>query len=164
VTLTAARLREVLDYDPETGRFVWIKHRSKSRVGTPAGYVSTGDGYIRVFLAGQKFLGHRLAWLFIHDEWPDGQLDHKSLDRADNRLSNLRPATPTEQNGNQGVRSNNTSGVKGVSWSTPLSKWKATLTVQGSNRHLGYFIHIDDAAAAYEKAANDHFGEFARCA
>jgi hypothetical protein len=153
--LTANRLREVLDYDPQTGIF--------TRAGKRAGS-SNGCGYLRIRVDGQRYLAHRLAWLHVHGVWPSDQIDHVNTDRADNRIANLRDASRSQNHANTPLSRANTSGFKGVYWAPHTARWRAAIKVNGKKRHLGYFYSANDAALAYEAAANKMFGEFARAA
>ena len=87
--------------------------------------------------------------------------DHANRNGLDNRRVNLRPATQVQQNANQGLRSDNTSGYKGVTWYGPRGKWMAYIKADGRRRHLGYFADPHAAAYAYNRAALEAFGEFA---
>ncbi len=88
--------------------------------------------------------------------------DHRNEKKLDNRRSNLRAATTSQNRGNEGLRKNNTSGYKGVSWSEWAGKWMARIRVNYKHIHLGYFKWKTDAARAYNKAARKHFGRFAK--
>jgi hypothetical protein len=93
---------------------------------------------------------------------PEGlQVDHEDGNGLNNQRSNLRIASPTQNQGNARRRKDNTSGYKGVSWYRRTNKWKAHIRVDKKLRHLGYFIDLTDAARAYDAAALEHFGEFA---
>lgn len=119
-------------------------------------------GYRSISIDDRDYLAHRLAWLYVHGKWPPHQLDHINMDRADNRMCNLRQADNAENNCNRPLQSNNTSGFKGVSFHKQTRKWKASLKVRGKDIHLGLFDEAEAAAAAYRLAAQKHFGEFAR--
>lgn len=162
--LTAARLREVLDYNPETGEFRWRMTLSqRAPAGSVAGCISP-EKYIRIRIDGVLYHGHRLAWLYVHGEWPSKRLDHKNVQRGENRIANLREATASQNLANRGLDKNNTSGVKGVSWWAGRSKWVAKIECGGRKHTLGYFDSKEAAAAAYASAATRLFGEFARVA
>jgi hypothetical protein len=158
--ITAEELRELLDYDPEAGVFTWRVSRGGCVAGSKAGSPDR-DGYIRVSLNKRFYGAHRLAWLYVHGEWPSHEIDHINCDSADNRIANLRPATRSQNKANTGPYRTNTSGVKGVHWHVRAARWVARVQVNGREKHLGCFTNIEDAAAAYRSAAEKHFGEFA---
>lgn len=75
--LTAARLRELLEYDSATGAFHWKVNRGqKARIGSVAGWTDP-FGHVHIHVDGRRFLAHRLAWLHVHGEWPKLNIDHK---------------------------------------------------------------------------------------
>lgn len=159
--LTAERLREVLDYDPETGVFRWrIRTSIRIVVGKPAGNVGKGkdSGYLRIQIDGEMFLGHRLAFLWMTGQWPEADVDHENGIRHDNKWSNLREASRSQNLGNMRIRADNTSGYKGVWYHRRLKKWAAEC--QGEK--LGVFLTKQEAASAYQAEATRVFGEFAR--
>lgn len=92
------------------------------------------------------------------------EVDHVNCNGLDCRRANLRPATKAQNQRNKGLQSNNTSGVKGVSWDKARRKWQVHISVMGHNRKLGLFATIEAAAAAYRAAAMVDHGEFARFA
>lgn len=159
------RLKERLDYFPETGVFVWREtFGGTCRKGWPAGRPGTGkaSGYTRITVDLREYKAHRLAWLWMTGEWPVGQIDHINGRGTDNCWSNLRLATQSQNKGNSRVYKNNMSGVKGVSWNKEVRKWNAVIQVDGTSHQLGRFKNFDDAARAYKLAAEKHFGEFSR--
>lgn len=85
-------------------------------------------------------------------------VDHKNGDTLDNRRDNLRPCTDTQNQGNRKLNANNTSGFKGVSWLKRKKRWRAAI----GKKEIGMFLDKHDAARAYDKAAIEYFGEFAR--
>jgi len=91
-------------------------------------------------------------------EWP-GMIDHKNLDRADNRWENLRAATPYQNQGNR--RSTSKIGAKSIEV-TPGGKYRARIRHKNKRIHLGVYSTIEDAKKAYAEAALEYFGEFAR--
>lgn len=170
--ITADYLRSRLHYDPITGIFTWLakevrnRHdlawntrRSGTRAGTPDSH-----GYLQVRIDGVAYLAHRLAWLYVHDEWPSIGLDHEDTDPLNIRIGNLRLATKSQNAMNVRTRRNNKSGVRGVCWDKKSNKWLVQLRKDGVRKYRGEFANLEDARAAYAAAASEHFGEFARAA
>jgi len=91
---------------------------------------------------------------------PDA-IDHRNGDGLDNRRCNLRPADRTQNLGNQRISVRNKSGFKGVGWHQRDRKWRAYLVVNKRQQHLGYFNSPAEAAKAYDRAARQHFRDFA---
>ena len=124
--LTAERLRALLDYDPVTGVFTWKATRTGQAV---AGRIAGGalhTGYHRIQIDGRAFLAHRLAWLYVHEVWPQGQIDHINGVKADNRIANLREATASQNGQNRrGSQINNGSGLLGVYPHDASGRWRA---------------------------------------
>lgn len=179
--LTAEYLRARVSYDPISGIFVW-KARTEfmfsngarsaanecaiwnaKHAGITAGHLNKGSGYIVIPINGHLCQAHRLAWLYVHGEI-FGYIDHINLDRADNRIANLRIATPAENNANSPKRRGTSSPFKGVTWHKQCQKWQAAIKVAGKNRHLGLFSTEMAAHAAYCDAAKDAYGQFMRSA
>lgn len=164
--LTAARLRELLSYDPETGEFRWRKgYSSRSRItaGSVAGSPDT-KGYIIITIGCLRYKAHRLAWLYMEGQWPKGNLDHINHEPSDNRRNNLREATYSGNRVNACVNSNNTSGFNNVFFNgrCPIRPWQARIQINGKLRYLGNFDTAAKAYATYCLAARRHFGEYAR--
>ena len=166
--LTAQRLREVLDYSPETGAFRWrIDTGKRRRVGNVAGHAAKGganDGYVFIRIDRRLYRAHRLAWLYVHGVWPEHEIDHRDLNRANNRIGNLRPATRQQNAANSPLQRNNTSGRKGVRWWSAREKWRAEIHLLGRSKHLGLYATFEEAVEARRNAEVLHFGQFARVA
>lgn len=161
---SAEELREHLHYCPETGVFTRLISSRSDRIGKVAGSLNKTTGYRLISVNCRAYYGHRLAWLYMTGAWPQFEIDHEDTNRANNRWSNLRPATRSQNAANTSLRSTNTSGCKGVSFYKPYNKWRAYITVAGKHKGLGYFDSKEKAAEAYTNAANDLHGEFARLA
>ncbi len=161
---TREEVCELLDYDPVSGKFSWkIETKSyggKIQPGDTAGSVK--DGYIIIALFGRPYRAHHLAWLVMTGDWPSVgiDIDHIDRDRSNNAWANLRLATRTENNMNAGLRSDNKSGHKGVSWSARDEKWVARITVSGRIHYLGDYSDISRAIAARQDAERRFFGEY----
>jgi HNH endonuclease len=96
ITLTADRFRYLLDYDPATGVWTWLVSTSNcTRAGAAAGHTGS-DGYHRIKIDGRSYLAHRLAWLYQTGAWPKREIDHRTLNKGDNRFENLREATDAQ--------------------------------------------------------------------
>jgi hypothetical protein len=158
--ITSERLRELLHYEPDIGTWTWLKSGNGRRANLVAGRIDF-YGYRNIGIEGRPYKAHRLAWFYVTGAWPKGELDHINGDKGDNRWANLREANRSQNEANKLVRSNNTSGFKGVSWSRDLRKWRAYIS--GKQIHLGCFDTPHQAYAKYCLAARQHFGEFARC-
>lgn len=164
--LSATQLRRMLSYDPGMGIFKWLVRpyvRSKSRVGDVAGK-PTNKGYVTITTKGHRYLAHRLGWLYMTGEWPKALIDHRDLDRGNNRWSNLREATKSENMINRGAASNSKTGVKGVNKHSQCNSYCAYICVNYKRIYLGSFKTIPEAKEAYDVAAKKYFGEFARAA
>ena len=157
-TLTQKELKEVLHYDADTGKFTWLKARNnRIKAGDIAGYVDKATGYYRVIkINGKRYLAHRLAFLYMTGKFPPDEIDHLNHLRYDNRFVNLRHATRVENSRNQSMQSNNKSGFTGVCWHEGGSKWLAYISINGNQKHLGYFTDMDDAIIARKKANIEH--------
>lgn len=162
--LTAKRLRHLVNYAPETGRFSWrgVEKKPGCRrvAGQEIGHLNKALGYWIVYLDGKPYYAHRLAWLYMTGKWPKVQIDHKDTDRSNNRWTNLRLATSGQNKMNRPSIGNMT-GVKGV-YKTANNTFMAQVWAGGRNVFSKRFPTIEEAAVAREAAANRHHGEFAR--
>lgn len=151
--ISAARLRELLDYDAETGVFRWRETRcGRAMAGAVAGRAEAG-GYWTIHVDGRRYKAHRLAWLHQTGEWPPDEVDHINTVKADNRWINLRsvPRARNIENQRQ-AHSNNDTGYLGVTLHHKNRKYQARIQVDGRSRSLGYFDSPEEAHAAYVEA------------
>jgi hypothetical protein len=160
-TLTREMLHELLHYNPDTGVFVWRVRPKSTRinVGDEAGGISN-DGYLRIRINGFRHLAHRLAWLYVHGEFPPNFVDHINGSRQDNRLVNLREATRTENARNRARRRDNSSGFTGVSFDNKSKKWRAQCSLNGRRTRICGFSTPQEASEAYEQFIAAHWGDF----
>lgn len=165
----AAKAAGMVDYNPATGSMVWREKPAGTHdaarwnaryAGKECGTVDD-KGYRRLmfrFEGGKtlKIRAHRLAWVISFGELPVNEIDHINQDKADNRLENLRdvPKSVNQRNGTR--KSNNTSGVAGVTWHKQRGKWCAQAYMDGKHHHLGLFEELTAAETAARKfrAAN----------
>lgn len=160
--ITQSVLKEFLHYDESTGEFRWIKKASdKTEVGSVAGWLRSEKGYRQIGFMGTTFYAHRLAWMYVHGDFPKSQIDHANGIKDDNRLVNLRCATSTLNLANIGPKRDNTSGAKNVHWCNSKSRWIAKIKVEGDTKHLGSFKDFDAATVAAKDGRILAFGEFA---
>jgi hypothetical protein len=164
--LTHQRLKELLHYNQETGVFTRLVQTTNNvEVGSIAGSYETDQRYIRITVDNKSYKAHRLAFLYMTEDWPLDEVDHINGLRDDNRWVNLRAATKTQNMRNVTTqRKNNTSGYKGVSWYEPNKKWAAKIRVNKRLLHLGYFATPESANDVYCAAAQKYHGEFSRVA
>lgn len=151
MNLTVDRLRDLLLYSAETGQFTWkVDRGNATHARDVAGLVDT-DGYRIVRVDRCRFMAHRLAWFYVHGAWPAHHLDHVNGHRDDNRICNLREATPGQncQNIHGPLSSNRTSRFLGVSWKAREGKWRAQIQVAGRRKELGLFSTEEAAYEAY---------------
>lgn len=158
-------LRECFDYDAEAGTLTWrarpAAHFSDARRCTQvntahAGKIAGGctrSGYADVFVDGKRFMAHRIIWAMHTGVWPIAFIDHINRNRFDNRISNLREATQSQNSINRGTK--NKTGLKGVYPSG--AKYRALIQI-----NLGIFDTPELAHQAYSKAARELHGEFAQ--
>lgn len=150
--LTAERLRELLSYDPDSGLFRWrVTLCSSARAGKIAS-CKDRHGYVRIGIHGESYRAHRLAWLYVHGEWPEDQIDHINGVRDANWIANLREASHTENQQNHGLSRRNKSGHQGVVRHRQTGKWQAQIKAFGINRYLGLYETPEAASDAYQRA------------
>jgi hypothetical protein len=163
MSISHEELKRLLHYDPETGVWTWrVKiHPMQTPVGQPIRAVHR-LGYVHFSIGGRKYLGHRLAWFYMTGKWPVAQIDHKDLNPSNNKWTNIRESTQTQNMGNLGLSPKNKIGLKGVHWAKKQKKFNAQIRSKGRNTHLGYFSCPAAAHFAYIIAADIAHGEFAR--
>lgn len=177
--ITQYLLKRYLHYDPDTGVFTWLERQpsdfsdgcqtkehncmswNKRNAGKAAGSIH-GSGYIHIRFNKKSYSAHILAWIYMTGKKPNIDIDHKNNNKVDNRFSNLRLATESQNVGNSKMRKNNKSGLKGIFKSK--RKWRALGSKGGKKSHLGYFDCPAAAHFAYVIWAHKSYGEFMRAA
>ena len=153
-------LLDILNYDPNSGEFVWKHSSPTTKAGEVAGKIYQ-NGYRYIAIANTYYPAALLAWIYITGQDPGGIIDHKNSDKLDDRFINLRPATHSQNHANIPKPKHNKSGIKGVFWNSQKRKWHARITIDYKTKHIGFFDDIVDAALAYRSAAIATWGEFA---
>lgn len=161
-SLTQAKLKELLHYDPITGVFTWIRRTSnRIKIGDTANGKNT-RGYILIAICGKRYYAHRLAHLYMTGKFPVSDVDHANGVKDCNSWTNLRKCTASQNQFNTGVRKDNTSGCKGVSLDNARSKWKAQAKINGKQKTIGYYANTELASKERQSFAKLHHGEFYR--
>lgn len=168
-------LRQLLSYDPETGKLFWKERpatmfpsRRYAKVwndryaNSPACFSLHTSGYFYGCIWKTKVYAHRLAWAIYYGDWPNGIIDHHNGDPGDNRIHNLRIATSSQNGFNRSAQKNSKSGIKGVSWRGDTRKWRAAISSRGEFHLLGHFDSQEEAKKAYAIAAKNLHGDYAR--
>lgn len=137
--LTQARLRDILHYDPKTGIFTWICGKRKGQV---AGTRHDERGFLKVSIKNQRYMLHRLAWLWMTGAMPRWDIAHRNGDRGDNSWSNLVEANRMQRSSTRGHMREPT-GIEGI-WSVG-NRFEATILTSTAVISLGTFGTIDEA-------------------
>lgn len=178
---TPEQLRELLTYDPETGKLFWKPRPVEMFRDTPqrvAGHSCAiwnaryagreaftclnDKGYLHGRIFGRDVLAHRAAFALHTGQWPDQWVDHENGIKTDNRATNIRAATPSQNNSNRAYGHNTPGGMKGAYLSGRTNMWRSYIGIDGRQKFLGLFATADLAHAAYCEAAKKYHGEFAR--
>lgn len=155
-------LKELLDYSEDSGVFLFKRTRGGIKKGSVAGTnLKSGDSfYVRISICGRQYLAHRLAWMYVYGEFPDCEIDHIDGDCSNNRISNLRLASRKQNNENTRLRTNNSSGYRGVSFRKDTGKWRAQMQHNKKIIDFGYFDTPEEASAAAEKKRREVFTHY----
>ncbi len=159
------RLARLFRYDAASGRLLWrtrsdMRPEWNTRYAGRAAGSDCGHGYLKVSIRKRLFYVHHIVWVLAGRELPD-EIDHINGDRADNRLSNLRAATRSQNSRNRSLQKNSTSKIKGV-FPLPSGAYCARIGYLGEDHYLGSFPTKRLAAAAYAGAARRLHRDFAQ--
>ena len=157
--LTHKQVVELFNYDPITGALTHRQKSARGSVGEEAGWVNS-RGYHRVSIEGVEYAAHKVIWLLVTGTHPVTDIDHEDNNRANNAWKNLRPATRSQNLMNQGKRSNNASGYKGVT--SRGNSHSVRFRSNGKVIHAGSYPSALEAAQAYDREVVKHQGQFAK--
>jgi hypothetical protein len=173
--ITPSELRQLLDYNPETGVLTWrVRGREwfpsnnshavwNSRwAGRPAGWLSASTGYHTVMVLRKSYSAHRVAWAIHYGSWPEGEVDHADTNRLNNKVTNLRVASHSQNQANGKAYKNNKTGFKGVYWDPKAEVYSVQIRANRRLTTVGRFRCLEEAVAAHAKAHRERFGEFSR--
>ena len=155
--LTLERLKELLSYDRETGLFTRNISRPNAKAGSIAG--STSSRYAMIGIDGRSYRAHRLAWMYVYGEYPTFDLDHRNRNRYDNRISNLRKATRSQNELNKEWQDTSATGYRGVT--IQGKRYRADISIDNHSKYLGTFDTPEEAHEAYCLENIKIHGEFA---
>jgi hypothetical protein len=169
--LTAGRVRELLDCDPELGTLRWRERSghpdfNRQWAGKFAGGLDPSTGYLRLMIDCRHYYVHRVVWLHTKGYWPPKDLDHKDGDKTNCAIGNLRPATKAQNNRNRRDPPRRRPGPRG-SWQDRRGKFQVKIETGGANGkrgksvYLGTFATAEAAERAYREGISDLHGEFA---
>lgn len=150
-------VREYISYDAATGKLYWIKKPCrKIRVGQLSGSKCAGE-YLAFRLFGVRYLNHQYIWEMHNGAIPEGMLvDHINRDKHDNRIENLRLATPSQNSANS-----NRFGNRNCYWNPRVNKWQVRVQYKGKHYHAGrYFSDIVEAREYAQQLRNKVHAEF----
>lgn len=155
-----SRILQLMTYNPQTGLFTY-RHCpnmgatwNKRCQGRPALTYNNGNGYVCGIIDGQKVYAHRVAWKVTYGSDPEF-IDHINGDRSDNRISNLRSVSNTENARNTRRHVSNKTGVMGVHWYKAYSKWQVYIGYK-PRVNIGYFSCLGEAIKARRKAEKEN--------
>lgn len=182
---TPDELRQLLRYEPDTGRFFWLTRpeddprmlRRLTRnwnarfAGKEAFLTISKRGYYSCTLVNRHVYAHRAAWAIHHGHWPDGPIDHIDGDPLNNRIENLRVVTDLENRRNvrpySGSIRKSRTGCVGVWWDDKRKAYQAYITLRGKRINLGRHSAFEDAQKVRKQAEQDlgyhpNHGDFSR--
>jgi hypothetical protein len=160
----AFHLRKLFSYNPDTGTIVRAVSAGRCSAGETVFALDRDYLHVRVTWDGRKhkIYGHVLAWVLYYGTYPSRKIAHLNDNCADNRLKNLAERGDHHHARHSRMKSNNTSGAKGISWDCRRQLWKVEITVDYKNKFVGRFADKDQALAAYIAASQEHHGDEGR--
>lgn len=156
--ITCEYLKEILEYNSDTGLWKWkVRTSIRIMIGKKAGNINKRHGYLTIGIKGKPYYAHRLAWLYMTGKWPAVEIDHINIIKTDNRWCNLREASGSQNNANRLVKKGKLKGAFKCN-----GRWQALITKNYVSHYLGTFGSEQEAHDAYCKAAEKFHGEFSR--
>lgn len=160
------QVKAELTYYPDSGLLYWKSPEDKNNpYKNKLAGAQDNRGYIRIVFHQENLLAHRIAWAMFYGEWPPKIIDHINGDRGDNRISNLRLATKSQNSINREVGSwsrQNKTGFRGVKQHPyKPNLYKSSIIRDSLYYEDGWFSSPEEAARAYDKKSVELFGEFA---
>lgn len=154
-------VKSILNYDPETGIFVWKENgRSRRRAGRMAGHRGKGNGYVLLGIKAGTYSAHRIAWLYVYGVWPSGVIDHINGIPDDNRISNLRNVS--QRDNSENLECHRNGKIPGLRKKGDNCGWTATISQDRKTYVIGTYKTIEEAIEKREevKAYGDVHGFF----
>jgi len=163
--ITQKRLKELLNYDPETGIFNWLLNGKGRPFGKRAGTIVDQERrrHRIIMIDGNRHGSGRLAWLYMTGKWPENEIDHRDRDALNDSKSNLREATRQQNLQNRRKPKDCSSKYKGVYWEDSRKKWKAGIRINKVLKFLGRFDKELDAHEAFARVAKEKHDFFLPC-
>jgi hypothetical protein len=163
--LTQAQVRELFDYNPETGQLIWKVERYRKHPGDIAGcaHKTKNKNYWRVSVSVnyRRYLAHRIIWLWMTGDWPEQEIDHIDRNATHNQWSNLRLSGHSENGRNLSVKTTSKTGIAGVLIDKRRGDYRARIMVNRRDIYLGNFKTIEEAIQHRRMAELKYFGRFA---
>lgn len=158
----------VVDYNPSSGDFHWRWRQGRerttltwnSRFAFKKCSSINSDGYLMIMINGKAYPAHRLAWLIVYGTMPDGFIDHINRVRTDNRISNLRLVSRSQNNMNTITSKRNRSGCRGVCFHSRDRLWHARVFVNRKTAAFKTFKRKEDAIKFVTSEREKIFGSY----
>jgi hypothetical protein len=158
------KLRERIAYDKTKGLFMYLKPSNSATKGWWEGTVSA-QGYCRLHFGGRGIQAHNVAWMLTYGKITEGlEVDHIDGDRTNNKISNLRLATRSQNLYNRPNLRGDTSIGKGVSIHRKTGLWRVRLNVNKEQMNFGYYRDLELAELVAQEAISKYHGEFSNYA
>ena len=149
--LTQDRLKKLMSYNPGTGVFTWKESRGSISSGQIAGSKHS-KGYLVARIDGTLYFLHRLAFLYMTGSHPPELTDHINGSRDENQWDNLRAVDAGENNKNVKKRSDNSSGLQGVSWAKKAGSWHVYINEKMGRTNLCHTPDFFEACCVRKSA------------